>query len=174
MRIRLLEEITTLLKRSTRTQWDRFALWLLSGDGPLSNVDPKPSCLILVVDLYEGRLLRKYHDARYWLDAHRCLSNVALGERHSPCCDQRSRRRRISGRFAASAASNAAFVYAAHDYNPQRYSSPLHLVVPKVHAITDACSAHAWTSGAVSYSHRRDDNVLVALEDCRVELESLL
>ena len=168
-----IRRISGVLEKLPSRQWDDFALWLLSGDGPLANVNPLPSCLAGVVKLYEGRLVRERHNAQAWLDVSYCLSDICLGRRHSFSCDQKSRRRRIAGRYAASAAASAAFVYGAFDYNPQRERSPSRLVMPKVQAVTDACWASAWTSAPERYKHRRDDNFVVALEDCRIELENM-
>lgn len=111
------------------------------------------------------------HEAQVWNETQNCLFDVCLGQRYSVSTDQKSRRRKISGRFAASAGANAAFVYAAYPYNPQRYSSPDKLILPKVQAITDACAAHSWTVARSGWKHRRDDAAMAALLDCRTELE---
>jgi len=170
---RLLEDVTVLIKNMSPPQWDRFALWLLGRDGPLANVNPLPSCLVIIRRLYEDRLEGRPHDAAAWKDCSDCLFDVCLGQRWSTSTDQRSRRRKVSGRLAASAGANAAAVYAAFPYNPQRHFSPPRLVLYKVQAITDACTAHAWTAPRGEWKHRRDNAYQIVLEDCLVELERM-
>ena len=169
----LLKRVTGLVKNLAPFQWDRFASWLLSTDSPMANVDPLPSCLVIVKQLYQDRLAGRKHVAATWKDRCDCLFGVCLGQRWSESCDQRSRRRRMSGRLAASAGANAAFVYAAFPYNPQRYFSPPRLIIHKVHAIADACAAHSWTVARADWKHRRDEAAQNALKDCIFELKQV-
>ncbi|MCY3554996.1 MAG: hypothetical protein OXH56_06690 [Gemmatimonadetes bacterium] len=77
----LLKRVTGLVKNLAPLQWDRFADWLLSTDGPMANVDPLPSCLVIVKQLYQDRLAGRRHVAAVWKDCCDCLFAVCLGQR---------------------------------------------------------------------------------------------